>query len=165
MISKDDTSVLFVKNKYNLRKIKETISENNLNFSLTSLDYPSCIGYFGLFRLSLYFFYLIFLSFIKVLFLKLEEINFFEEIIKYKAVQYTNGKFLPNKIFFNNSNWKYKPLWTYQAELKVQIFQYIFILYQRLQNKLSIKLRYPSYIIWFGKIITLNKYHTQFLKT
>ncbi len=167
MISKDDTSVLFVKNKYNLTKIKETISKNNLNFSLTSLDYPSCIGYFGLFRLSLYFFYLIFLSFIKVLFLKLEEINFFEEIIKYKAVQYANKKFLPNKIFFNNSNWKYKPLWTYQAELKGSNISVYFYSLSESGYKIKYQSNYDIQglhnLVW-KNYYTWNKYHTQFLK-
>ncbi len=167
MIDKDDISVLFVKNKYNYIKIKEAISKNNFNFSLTSIDHPSYIGYLNLLKLSCYFFYLIIMSFSKVFFLKLEEINFFEEIIKYKTVQYTNNNFIPRKIFFNNSNWKYKPLWTYQAEKKgSDISVYFYSLSERAYEKRfepNHNLQGLHNLVW-KKYYTWNKSHTTFLK-
>ena len=54
-------------------------------------------------------------------------LNLIEEIFINEIVKISNFQKFSKKIFYDNSSWKYKPLWTYQAEnrgLKVIVFFY-----------------------------------------
>ena len=49
-----------------------------------------------------------------------------EEAMLASKIRYQDQALLAKEYYFHNSNWMYKPLWTYEAEKRVQVYSFIF---------------------------------------
>jgi polysaccharide biosynthesis PFTS motif protein len=75
------------------------------------------------------------------------------EIIKLLQIRYSKSSAIPRELFFNNSSWIYRPLWSYEAESKgCDVYFYFYSTnIEMLDNKKSLGwdiVTWPKYLVW-----------------
>jgi len=119
------------KNKEDLKKICHDVSnleKQNINgYQIKNINlhmFTEIISFFNYFIKSLFLFLIIL---IYALIGRWSYPIMFGEIIKYIKVKYIKTNELAQEYYFNNSNWAYRPLWTYEAEKRgAKIFFYFY---------------------------------------
>ncbi|MAV58745.1 MAG: hypothetical protein CMG07_02210 [Candidatus Marinimicrobia bacterium] len=166
IIKKDSVNLIYYKNSNLQKKIQQNIKKRDLNIQFSNFDFPFTISALNLFLLMIITFLIFFISLINIFRNKVEFINFSEEILKYYILKLSNIKYLPKNIYFNNSSWKYKPLWTYIAEKKgINIVVYFYSLSElEYKNNFDYKILQGHNSLCWNNYFSWNKEHSNYLK-
>lgn len=167
IIKKLDRNLIYIKNKKTINSINIIIKKLNLNFFVTTIDYPAKLNFLKFCKIFTYSIYLFFYTILNILLMRLEILNFFDEIIRYQIVKSSDHTSFPRNIFFNNSNWKYKPLWTYIVEEKGSNVSVYFYSLSESGYKSKTKTFYDIqglHNLCWKNYYTWNDNHTNFLK-
>lgn len=165
VIFKDDKSLIYVKNEKERSKIKQKSIHQLID--VTDIHFVFSIESQKLILLFYLFFKHLFQSVYYLLKNKLEYLNLIEEIYISEIVKLSNLQNSPKKIFYDNSSWKYKPLWTYYAEekdLKVIVYFYSLSEHGYKQKNFQTKLLQGLYNLRWNNYLYWNKNHQLFLK-
>lgn len=165
VISRDDKSLIYTPRKSDLKKIIDKKSNNNL--IITDLGFIHSLNKKKFLFLILKLIQLFFKALFYIFKNKLEYINFIQELFIYEIVKISNLEKLPNNIFYNNSSWKYKPLWTYYVEnLGKKVWVYFYSLSERPYKKQNLYPRHLQglYNLYWNNYIVWNKEHQIFLE-
>ncbi len=128
---------------------------------LKSSDLSNSTNYLNLFNLKkLSYLFYFFLHFIILLFFSILGLFtkkwylplLFEEALKKKIIDLTDKEFLPNKIYFNQTSFIYRPMWTYNKNRKifdVAIIMFGLNIYKSDANESFFTLmNWPEYFLW-----------------
>ena len=165
IIYKNQNSLIYVKNKRERYKINQKNSQGLVD--TTDISFIFFIERIKLIFLFYIFFEKLFISIYYLLKKRLEYLNLIEEIYNNEIVKISNFEKLPRKIFYNNSSWKYKPLWTYQAEnrgLKVIVFFYSLSEHEYKLKNFQTKLLQGQYNLFWNNYLYWNNQHRLFLE-
>ncbi|PPR41505.1 MAG: hypothetical protein CFH22_00537 [Alphaproteobacteria bacterium MarineAlpha5_Bin12] len=104
---------------HNLKYSKNIYLENNI------ISYKKKIQYLnefkGLIKFSFWFLKASFICLIDIFSGKWWHPLLFYESVNASMIRFQNSSNIPSKYFFNNSNFTYRPMWTYEAEKKSKI--------------------------------------------
>jgi polysaccharide biosynthesis PFTS motif protein len=115
------------KNEYciSTHSVKNGKIDHNISYVYDDIPFPD-----NIFEYIIYFsFFLVHILFSLINWLRgcYSNLILFNDISKFFFISISKKNFLPNIYLFHNSNWIYKPLWTYAAEKKgVKIYFYFY---------------------------------------
>ncbi len=167
IISKNSTSLFFIKNNLTRLKIKKRLEHNNYNFKFSHFNFPLSLSFFKLILLIFIIVLIFTFSFIYLLVNRFEVINFSDEILKYYIVKLSKNNKIPKKYFFNNTTYRYRPLWTYLSKEKnFEVIVYFYSLSELdyKNDKYDYKLPQSLYSLNWENYYTWNSSHTELIK-
>ncbi len=144
---------------HNVSSIKNKKINNKITIKYNKHSLPFFINFKQLFYFLFYCLYLTIQSFFKFLLGRWENLLLFNETVQYLQVKCINSDLLAKDYLFNNSMNIYKPLWTYEAEIKgsnvIYYFyskpSYYYITSNLINNVLIEKLKlqtWNTYFVW-----------------
>ena len=148
-------------------KNNKKINFKNSDFFYAKYPFPLISNFLKLVLFILQYLKFVFFSLFSIIIKDLAPLILFEEFIKFSIIKYSDENKICSKYFFNNSIPVYRPIWTYEAELKnSKIYFYFYSTNNKFINasnkynkKLSwwINMTWPTYLVW-------NKEQEKFVK-
>lgn len=166
IISKNDYNLVFIKNDLNRTKIRKYIKNKNYKFKFSYFDFPVDLTIFGLIKVFFMLFSISLVSLINIIINNFEYINFSDEIFKFYIVKFSRNQFLPKNFYYNNSTYRFRPLWTYLQKPHLVFYVYFYSISELdYKNKnYDYKLPQSLYNLNWNNYYTWNDLHTNFYK-